>query len=58
MAQHTDETAPYDDNDPAFHLHVGGKLETRSTVPSVRSKMARSPESAYALRLLTPAKAG
>jgi len=33
MAQHTDETAPYDDNDPAFHLHVGGKLETRSTVP-------------------------
>src|SRR5207342_309194 len=33
MAQHTDETAPYDDNDPAFQLHVGGKLETRSTVP-------------------------
>jgi malate dehydrogenase (oxaloacetate-decarboxylating) len=33
MVQHTDETAPYDDNDPAFHLHVGGKLETRSTVP-------------------------
>jgi malate dehydrogenase (oxaloacetate-decarboxylating) len=28
-----DETAPYDDNDPAFHLHVGGKLETTSTVP-------------------------
>ena len=33
MAHHTDETAPYDDNDPAFQLHVGGKLETRSTVP-------------------------
>jgi malate dehydrogenase (oxaloacetate-decarboxylating) len=33
MAQQTDETAPYDDNDPAFRLHVGGKLETRSTVP-------------------------
>jgi malate dehydrogenase (oxaloacetate-decarboxylating) len=33
MVQHTDEAAPYDDNDPAFHLHVGGKLETRSTVP-------------------------
>jgi malate dehydrogenase (oxaloacetate-decarboxylating) len=33
LMAHTDETAPYDDNDPAFHLHVGGKLETRSTVP-------------------------
>jgi malate dehydrogenase (oxaloacetate-decarboxylating) len=33
MVQHTDEAAPYDDNDPAFDLHVGGKLETRSTVP-------------------------
>jgi malate dehydrogenase (oxaloacetate-decarboxylating) len=33
LMAHTDETAPYDDNDPAFHLHVGGKLETTSTVP-------------------------
>jgi malate dehydrogenase (oxaloacetate-decarboxylating) len=33
MAQQTDDTAPYDDNDPAFHLHVGGKLEIKSTVP-------------------------
>jgi malate dehydrogenase (oxaloacetate-decarboxylating) len=33
MAQQRDEMAPYDDNDPAFQLHVGGKLETRSTVP-------------------------
>ena len=32
MAQHTDEMAPYDDDDPAFQLHVGGKLETRPTV--------------------------
>jgi malate dehydrogenase (oxaloacetate-decarboxylating) len=31
-AQQTDEMAPYDDNDPAFQLHVGGKLETTSTV--------------------------
>jgi malate dehydrogenase (oxaloacetate-decarboxylating) len=28
-----DETAPYDNDDPAFRLHIGGKLETRSTVP-------------------------
>jgi malate dehydrogenase (oxaloacetate-decarboxylating) len=26
-------TPPYDENDPAFLLHRGGKLETRSTVP-------------------------
>jgi malate dehydrogenase (oxaloacetate-decarboxylating) len=26
-------TTPYDDTDPAFLLHRGGKLETRSTVP-------------------------
>jgi malate dehydrogenase (oxaloacetate-decarboxylating) len=31
-AQQTDDLAPYDDNDPAFQLHVGGKLETTSTV--------------------------
>jgi malate dehydrogenase (oxaloacetate-decarboxylating) len=33
MAQQMDELAPYDNNDSAFQLHVGGKLETRSTVP-------------------------
>jgi len=33
MAQSTEEMAPGDDDDPAFDLHVGGKLETRSRVP-------------------------
>jgi malate dehydrogenase (oxaloacetate-decarboxylating) len=33
MAQQTDEMAPYDNNDPAFDLHLGGKLEIKSTVP-------------------------
>ncbi|MDQ1627703.1 MAG: hypothetical protein QOI54_1447 [Actinomycetota bacterium] len=33
MQQSSDGTPPYDVTDPAFALHVGGKLSTTSTVP-------------------------